>query len=55
MLGKVCLSTSDFSIPKQLIANFDETGLELAPNGDCSFVKVGETHVNSIGIQFFFV
>ena len=52
--AKVSLMIQDFNIRKELIVNFDETSLHLAPAGVASFVKVGTTQVKKIGHSLVF-
>lgn len=50
-LAKMTISICDYDIPRELVANFDETGLHLIPAGSESYVKVGTTQVKKIGMS----
>lgn len=53
-LAKVTLSIVDYDIPRELVANFDETGLHLTPAGSESYVKIGDIQVKKIGLFLIF-
>lgn len=48
-LSRVSLTILDHNIPKDLVINFDETGLNLTPAGNKSFVTVGEIQIKKVG------
>lgn len=49
---KIAITLHDHMIPKEMVANFDETGLHLAPSGKRSFAHVGDIQVKSCGMRF---
>jgi hypothetical protein len=52
-LAKMTISIVDNDIPRELVANFDETGLHLTPAGSASYVKIGDIQVKKIGMTHF--
>lgn len=52
-LSKIAITIAENHIPKDLVVNFDETGLHLTPAGNRSFVQIGETQVQKHGFGIY--
>lgn len=50
MLFRASLQIKDFAIPKELVVNIDETGINLVPAGNKTFAKKGEIQVPIQGL-----
>jgi hypothetical protein len=52
-LARIAITVAENNIPKELVINFDETGLHLTPSGNRSFVTVGTTQIKKVGYGMF--